>query len=110
MLEARGPEVCDLLANYKPGQNPRYAATTLSEYRSHYPSTAPVPTLTQMGMLGPLLERHDYKIWQGLRRRATREKMWSIAVDVLAWLRDGFSAAPSHRRDGPAVEPSAGRV
>jgi len=41
--------------------------TTLHEYRTLYPESAPIPTLTQSGLLGLLLDRQRYKAaaWPG---------------------------------------------
>jgi hypothetical protein len=44
--------------------------TTLHEYRILYPDSAPVPTLTQSGLLGLLLDRQRYKAADLARRRA----------------------------------------
>jgi hypothetical protein len=45
---------------------------TLHEYRTTYPDSAPIPTLTQSGLLGILLDRQHYKAVKLARRRA----MW----------------------------------
>jgi hypothetical protein len=43
---------------------------TLHEYRMLYPDSAPIPTLTQSGLLGLLLDRQRYKAADLARRRA----------------------------------------
>jgi hypothetical protein len=45
---------------------------TLHEYRLRYPDTAEIPTLTQSGLLGVLLDRQQRKAASLARRRA----MW----------------------------------
>ena len=42
----------------------------LHEYRLRYPDSAQIPTLTQSGFLGLLLERQRYKAAKLARRRA----------------------------------------
>ena len=42
----------------------------LHEYRLRYPDSAQIPTLTQSGFLGVLLERQRYKAAKLARRRA----------------------------------------
>src|SRR5258707_9100942 len=44
--------------------------TTLHEYRTLYPESAPIPTLTQSGLLGLLLDRQRCKAAGLTRRRA----------------------------------------
>ena len=44
--------------------------TTLCEYRTLYPDTASIPTLTQSGLLGLLLDRQRYKAANLARRQA----------------------------------------
>ena len=46
--------------------------TTLHEYRALYPDSATIPTLTQSGLLGLLLNRQRYKAACLARRHA----MW----------------------------------
>ena len=46
--------------------------TTLHEYRTRYPDSAAIPTLTQSGLLGLLLDRQRYKAACLARRHA----MW----------------------------------
>ena len=46
--------------------------TTLHEYRLRYPDSATIPTLTQSGLLGLLLDRQRHKATNLARRRA----MW----------------------------------
>jgi hypothetical protein len=46
--------------------------TTLHEYRMRYPDSAAIPTLTQSGLLGLLLDRQRHKAANLARRRA----MW----------------------------------
>jgi hypothetical protein len=46
------------------------AITTLNEYRTLYPNSAAIPTLTQSGLLGLLLDRQRYKAAKLARRRA----------------------------------------
>jgi hypothetical protein len=43
--------------------------TTLHEYRMLYPDSAPIPTLTQSGLLRLLLDRQRYKAADLARRR-----------------------------------------
>jgi hypothetical protein len=61
-------------------------AFTLEDYRFQYPNTASIPTLTQSGLIGGLLERHDRR----MVRRAQRRAMWNYVVELpfrgLSWM------------------------
>jgi hypothetical protein len=61
----------------------RTTATSLHEYRLHYPWTAAVPTLTQNRMLLVLLDRQRQKAWvRGQRRAHWRARMESIRYAI----------------------------
>jgi hypothetical protein len=79
--------------------------TTLHEYRTLYPGTAAVPTLTQSGLLGLLLDRQRYKA----ARLAQRHAKWRAVcaaprnfcvgiwrVLTMSDLRRGFRPTPNH--------------
>jgi hypothetical protein len=51
---------------------------TVHEYRLRYPDTAPIPTLTQSGLLGLLLAAQDRKAAKLARRKA----MWKRLCDT----------------------------
>jgi len=59
---------------------------TLEDYRLRYPNTATTGTLTQRGLIGGLLERHERRVARRIRRRA----MWQLAIEPpirgLIWL------------------------
>jgi hypothetical protein len=57
---------------------------TLHEYRMRYPDSAAIPTLTQSGLLGVLLDRQRQKAASKARRHA----MWSsvCALPRKAWV------------------------
>jgi hypothetical protein len=56
---------------------------TVHEYRLRYPSTAPVPTLTQSGLLGLLLAAQARKAAKLAHRRAMWKRIGNIPRD--AW-------------------------
>ena len=90
----------------RPGRdNPRYSAVTLSEYRSTYPESAAVPTISQRGLLGEMLERQQRRCDALKRRRALRARVLEVATEVLAWLRNAFIPSTAETIDGAVPMP-----
>ena len=56
---------------------------TLEEYRFYHPSTALVPTITQQGLIGPILERQRRRVLRSLRRRAVLDSLLTHVADLL---------------------------
>ena len=54
----------------------------LHEYRLRYPDSAQIPTLTQSGFLGLLLERQRYKAAKLARRRAWWKSVFAAPRNV----------------------------
>ena len=57
---------------------------TLHEYRLRYPESAAIPTLTQSGLLGLLLDRQELKRARLARRRAVWKRVCSAPGDACA--------------------------
>ena len=66
------------------------APISLEDYRFQYPNSTSIPTLTQSGMIGGLLARHDRRV----ARRAQRRAVWNAIVELplrgLVWVVDLF--------------------
>ena len=66
------------------------APISLEDYRFQYPNSTSIPTLTQSGLIGGLLARHDRRV----ARRAQRRAVWNSIVELpfrgLAWVVDLF--------------------
>src|SRR5436190_13375147 len=60
---------------------------SLHEYRLAYPFTAPIPTLTQRRLIGPLLERRQRKLNQAMRRKALRQRIVARLLSALSCVR-----------------------
>ena len=76
---------------------------SLHEYRLRYPDSAEIPTLTQSGFVGLLLERQRCKATKLARRRAR----WRSMFAALRNLRTGIwrvLAIPELRRSAPHAE------
>lgn len=78
------------------------ASISLNDYRWQYPNTARIPTLTQRGLVGGLLERHEQRMARRARRRALWGRILGWPVDALAWLWRWVTTAsapqPTHSR------------
>jgi hypothetical protein len=57
---------------------------SLHEYRLRYPDSAEIPTLTQSGLLGPLLERQHQKAAKLAQRRAMWRSVFAAPRNVCA--------------------------
>src|SRR6266446_578462 len=73
--------------------------TTLHEYRMLYPDSAPIPTLTQSGILGLLLDRQRYKAADLARRRARWKSVCAMPRNVCVgiWRALSMSQLPRDR-------------
>lgn len=78
----RGP-VLEFLAR----RNPRYGAATLGEYHQSHPNSVPIPTITQRGLIGQMLELEERKARRAARRRAALERVLVAVVDTVIWLK-----------------------
>jgi hypothetical protein len=74
---------------------------TLHEYRLRYPDSAPIPTLTQSGLLGLLLAEQDRKAANRARRRAMWKRVWASPTGAWAGIWRALTASELHQ----AVEP-----
>jgi hypothetical protein len=70
---------------------------TLHEYRLAYPSSAGIPTITQRGLIGPILLRQHRKDVRSARRRAARERILAAVANALSgiWRKLTASAEPA---------------
>jgi hypothetical protein len=71
--------------------------TTLHEYRTLYPDSAAIPTLTQSGLLRVLLDRQSYKAASLARRRARWKSVCAAPGNLCAGIWRAF-AIPDLRR------------
>ena len=60
-----------------------YSEISLHDYRLSYPNTVPIPTITQQGLIGPLLERQRRKAIRAARRKAVRKQLLAIPLKAL---------------------------
>jgi len=74
--------------------------TTLHEYRTLYPQSASIPTLTQSGLLGLLLDRQRYKAASLARRQARWKSVCATPRCVCIGIWRALTAAdlPSDRQ------------
>jgi hypothetical protein len=96
ILQVRCKQAERVIPGKEGRQNPRYEAATLREYRFSYPVSASIPTITQQGLVGPLLAREQRRAWRRARRRAALEAVLERAVEAFLWLRRACS--PSARQ------------
>ncbi len=79
---------------------------SIQEYHRQYPTSAPVPTLTQWGGFGALLAHRDERLRRRERRRALLggafRRAASVARAVIGTLRHGRTAVASPARARPA--------
>ena len=61
-----------------------YPEISLHDYRLSYPQTVPIPTITQQGLIGPLLERQRRKAIRAARRKALRKRLLALPAKALA--------------------------
>jgi hypothetical protein len=61
-------------------------AISLHEYRLAAPNTDRVPTITQMGLIGPILLREYRKRVRTARRRAAAERLQAATASALRWI------------------------
>jgi hypothetical protein len=59
---------------------------SLNDYRWQYPNTAQIPTLTQGGLVGGLLERHERRMARRARWRMAWHRIIEWPIDAAAWL------------------------
>ena len=76
---------------------------TLHEYRLRYPGSAEIPTLTQSGFVGPLLERQRYKAAKLARRRARWRSVFAAPRNLCLGIRRAL-AIPELRRSAGHTE------
>ncbi|HEY0792458.1 MAG TPA: hypothetical protein VGD78_15450 [Chthoniobacterales bacterium] len=58
---------------------------SLQAYRERYPYAASVPTLTQLGVIGPLLERLRQRDARQERHRAFRQRLSRAIAHPFGW-------------------------
>jgi len=76
---------------------------SLHEYRLRYPDSAEIPTLTQSGVVGLLLERQQYKAAKLARRRARWSSLFAAPRDLCTGIWRAL-AIPELRRSAPHAE------
>jgi hypothetical protein len=91
------------------------SAISLHEYRIACPGSARIPTVTQQGLIGPILLRHHRKAVRRARRRAARERILAGVANAFAWIWRKLTAsakpASAHRgHDLRNLKPSAAYV
>lgn len=59
---------------------------SLNEYRWQYPNTAFVPTLSQRGLIGGMLQRHERRMARRAWRRRVFYQIVTWPLDAVAWL------------------------
>jgi hypothetical protein len=75
----------------------------LHEYRLRYPDSAQIPTLTQSGFLGLLLERQRYKAAKLARRRARWRSLFAVPRNLCVGIWRAL-AISELRRPAPRTE------
>jgi hypothetical protein len=70
-----------------------YSEISLHDYRLSYPNTVPIPTITQRGLIGPLLELQRREALRAARRKTVQKQL--LATLPKRWLAFG---EPSTRR------------
>jgi len=81
-----------------------YPTTSLREYRLIYPNTVPVPTITQLGLIGPLLELQRRKAIRATRRKTVRKRLLAVPSRALGYFRRAIKkSAPLE--DAPMSKP-----
>jgi hypothetical protein len=63
---------------------------SLEDYRFQYPNSASIPTLTQSGLVGGLLDRHEKRVVRRAKRRAVWNAVFGLPFRGLAWIVDLF--------------------
>jgi hypothetical protein len=76
---------------------------SLHEYRLRYPDSAGIPTLTQSGFVGLLLERQRYKAAKLARRRALWRSLFAAPRNLCVGIWRAL-AIPELRRSAPHTE------
>jgi len=66
--------------------NPMKTSMSLNEYRWQYPNTAFVPTLSQRGLIGEILQQHEKRMARRAWRRRVFYRIVESPVDAVAWL------------------------
>lgn len=75
-----------------------HSIISLHEYRELYPRAVSIPTLTHLGLIGPLMERLRQRLARRKRNRAIRQKIVRAIAHPFIWLwlaRDTVQAAPA---------------
>ncbi len=88
---------------------------SLHEYRLSAPNTDRVPTITQLGLIGPVLLRRYRKAKRAAQRRAAQERLLARAASALRWIRRQLTAlaemaAARRVHDTQPLKPSAAYV
>jgi len=61
-----------------------YSESSLHDYRLRYPNTVPMPTITQRGLIGQLLERQRRKAIRAAHRNEVRRQLLAIPAKAFA--------------------------
>ncbi len=68
---------------------------TLEDYRLRYPNTASVPTITQRGLVGELLDRHERRGARRIRRRAVWQHVMGLPIQGVLWMWKAVTTTPA---------------
>jgi hypothetical protein len=61
-----------------------YSEISLHDYRLSYPNTVPIPTITQRGLIGPLLELQRREALRAARRKTVQKQLLATPAKAMA--------------------------
>jgi len=76
---------------------------SLEEYRLRYPNTAGIPTITQQGLIGRILQREQRKMARLARRQAVWNQAFRLPGKAIAAFRRALTFPAFH--PSPALHP-----
>jgi hypothetical protein len=68
---------------------------TVEDYRMRYPNTASIPTITQRGLLGGVLMRHEHRMARRAHRRAVIGWVLELPFRAVASVWRALAPAPA---------------
>lgn len=68
---------------------------TIEDYRLQYPNTASIPTITQRGLLGGVLHRHECRMARRAHRRAVMGWILELPFRAVASIWRALAPAPA---------------
>jgi hypothetical protein len=81
--------------------NTMNTAISLHDYRLSFPDSAPLPTITQRGLIGPILERQRKRAIRRILRRAMWHRLVSLPGAALIGVVRLFTASARHAQSAP---------